>query len=976
MLGLLLVTLQCKELAENQLFPIERKRCAVNLNGYDYSLVSMGEKRGVDTFQVHSEGYKYYIKMCNEINATADKLRNFDPKLDTRDVLVARCNNDGTSCQNLVTMNAFDWKFKYSDRTQGIIYFAQGEPFFNPEINDYSTFDIEIEVTCNSKAGPTAPVTYSYDNSNPKETHLIMSIANSNGCGTKADHVPTPSPQPYEPHCIYTNRQNESIQGVDIHLKELNGGPYGIRVPISIGTTHDQVLFFQPCERIECPIGYKCYDNLSSAWLCDPDIKICHSYGEGTSEMYMSPLDETLTTINLKLYHQTEKVSTNVAFKCSNTYPEDHILFETHGNIDGRNTLQLSASNKMFCLQPLPDPHPYEGKCHFNETVGDAFIHVDLADYNLNDNVGHKTNVVIKNHTGTYVVDGTLMYEPCNNIYCPKDTDCDGDEDATVFLCTKDQQGKQECIGYGLFHNDIAIKFKSLVDIEQGLSVEYFGDLDRIAFVDWKCDRTLNPGVITLPTEVDIVDSKTIRFEVYSSESCAQGHPEPEKQWHPPIPSKPSKPTPYPQPSPNPVDLHIINETHYIISELSDYYQPIYKGFHTIVSGTLQGTVYVEYHPWDLIPCPIGYVCGNGATSSNLWICWEEDNNTNYCHNAGDKRIFNHMQPFDNPDLGVYLHYGGVYDLSSEIRVDCDPNEETDKITFDHATGLRYSHSLAGPEFYVYTDSGAICPRKFILPEVPQAPTTPTPTPDPSYVQIFSYVEESNNKYVYLDLNNFSDYQEEIALGYGSNYQKNTIIFNPVTPKSPPTGYISLDGDSATANVWRCFQASDLKKYCHSIGNARYGIYHELAEESNFDSGIAVNYEGGYGGYETHFIFQCNLSIPSDQVNFDQAARLTPQKVVVIFAHTSMVCPKEGQWVGPDQKSARVSGGAVFLIIIFIGVVLYFSVFVILGVVRENKVEFPHYTFWKEVGCCIATGAIFLATCGKRRSINVDYSQI
>ena len=963
-------------------YPISRGFCYANLDGYQYDFRPMSNT--LFTYHAPNEIYTYYMRLCRELSDDDIKIAS-GTTFDFSDVFVARCDSDNTTCKALITENAFDWRYLNANKkSEGVEYFAIGEPFRPDSKEHYYSFDIEFEVSCDHTDNDPSPnPRFIFDNIDTTETLLRVIFSNTYGCGETVDE-PTPTPHPFAPKCDYTDRYDDLTDyGVDIHLQDMNGGPGGVRAHgISFdGGASNSVLFFQPCERMECPNGYQCEDtqNYSSAWICnDQNNHICESLGliDPRGESFISPaFDHLFDGINLTYSHPDQDKAVTFILKCDQQLPTNHFLFGDSIVKEG-STYQLEIRSKNSCPTLLPDPTPQpDDRCVFNRTQYEqqSTIFLNLTAHDKHDMKGWSTKVTLSGTSRT----GTLYYEPCDNAVCPPDAYCEGDEDATVFLCQTDSDNEESCVGYGLLENRISMSFKSFYDVTEGILVGYHGDFERTAEVTWLCDSTMDDNVIRLPSDVKL-GSNSIMFDVYAKAACGSGNPTPRPPYHPPRPTPPSEPTPTPQPSVNPTDVYVINETHYLLTPLQTYNQGVFRGNLTLMGPhPLEGKVYAEFHPWDMVPCPSGWECSAGHKEANFWVCWIEDDGTKYCHATGDVRILNEMYPRteSNPDYGVELHFGGVWGLDTYFDIECDPYEDNYSIPFDMTTVLRYvpgGLGKKGPYFITYLDSGAVCPRKFVAPPTPYP--TPYITPEPGYTPTFHYdsITDKNHKYISIDLDvDLPEYYEEIiTIGLFPNYQRNLFKYYPVNKGPAPSGYTILDSDpNKKANVWRCFNSSNGHSYCHSAGDADVKLEYTLIDEDNLLAGVSLNYEGGYGQWETHVQLICNESVPLNRLDFDDVGTFIPStKSPIIFAHTKMACPVDSPYtpyVPPGEERDGITGGAIFLIIVVGIAVLYISIGMFVSFIKDGLIEIPNHDFWEDFFESVKTGFLFIFTCGK-----------
>ena len=130
---------------------------------------------------------------------------------------------------------------------------------------------------------------------------------------------------------------------------------------------------------------------------------------------------------------------------------------------------------------------------------------------------------------------------------------------------------------------------------------------------------------------------------------------------------------------------------------------------------------------------------------------------------------------------------------------------------------------------------------------------------------------------------------------------------------------------------------------------------------------VAATYNGGLASSKTNFLFVCNHSTPSSTVWFDPVGEqhYTSGQSVLIYVHSRHVC-----WdVHPSRPYIPSSLGGVLLTIGCILVVAYI-VFGSLGTfIIKGTIQIPHEDFWSKFFDNVATGAIFIFSCGKKTSL-------
>lgn len=1008
MISLLLLAATARKPKGQQVYPIIRRQCEVNIFQHTYSFKMLAKK--VTTFV--KSPYTYYISLCGELEEK--DLPNFNhTTFEVKDTQAVRCklqsgSSDVHVCEVLAYESEFDWKpLNPGNWSQGIIFYAEGEPY--PLPNDptfYETFDFQVNMYCGTDGSTDLKGDLSMEEiptPNGQTTILTFTVPNSVfGCQQDGP-MPSPTPTPYDPECNFTDIFPDMAgYGVDFSLRDMNGFPYGTRTPLIING-EEKILFYQPCERIECPPGYSCEPelpyNFSSAWLCDVQknkngIYECNSYGIASTQdkVDMGVIGfEAAPKVYVQHHHPVEQGrSIMLTLTCKQQVPKGHIMFvKDSAKLNGYN-LTLEGYSSETCLEPVPTPgpHPPGGPCSFKAESYDKVLSTNLDRYDLNTSISPNAwNKTVKVEGPMGFPESDLYYNPCTgSIQCPNDAFCNGDEFANVLLCyptTTHPLYKRLCDAYGLNVNSVKMSLYNKNDLSAGFNASYKGDLRKTAIVHYKCDSNLPEHILTLPGSVKL-NGLELAFDVYAEDACAADKPDPKPSptpnpdWYPRYPTQGPTPTPTPLPSPNGLPM-FHNETHYIIVNFDQLRQDINRGSTELIAPSISSATklktHVEYHPWQLIECPAGYNC-LGHDLANLWLCWDEGSNKNVCHASADKRIKNvQLIPLNekNMDAGTKLIYKGQYGFDLEYSIECDYLESNTSIPWDWATVPIYKIDLQGPQINVHCDSGHVCPKKFEVPN-PLPPVTPTPAADPNKKVEFRFKSPIvNNQMIDFDLTKYEDHIEKIAIGYFNHYEWDTIAIYPSKAKECPKylGFECAGTPGALANAWRCFQDSKGKKVCASLGWANNNLDITLTNESSLYDGVTVNYEGGYQNSQIHFIFQCNESVPGNQIDFNDVAVRYPANppTTIVFAHTNLVCPV-------SELRHAVTGGAVALLI-FIGVpFLYLVIGVLITFITTGKVAIPHEEFWTEFGQCIITSVLFLGTCGKRRSVNVSYTEI
>lgn len=942
--------------------PIRRGLATVTIDDREWDLTSLKSS----TFSSSIDDEYFYIKFADSV--TASELPSYASIYDHGNVY--KCNTTDKKCYVLTNIYDYDWiPIKPTNLGEGVTYVAQGAPISQAhKFNSYQSWEVRFQFHCNANVEMSAPV-ISVNQLSEQNKRLYLKFDDKRGCPTKAlANLPTPTPAfKADSHATFRHPE-DTDQVIDFDIKELNGGPLGVRTYVQNSNGEKKFLFVAPADRmVICPYGAQCDAQESTAWYCTEDMKTCESYAlqnnEETSMIEVDLIDDTslFEGIYLKYYHPTSDKTVRVNLLCDSNVPEGRILFSPENSQVVDNNIIVQGYAKEACPKSSPVPVPPADKCVFKyqQTGSNWQAQVDLKNLNL-DGGWYKR---VKNTAMLSQTEYDLYYQPCGALVCPDKADCDGDEDATVWLCEtpKGTLGETiECDGYGLYKNDVTASINNGY-VLNGFDVSYKGDLGRTAEINLRCNKSLISGQLYISNNI-YLKGNTLNIDVDSLDVCASGTgptPTPPPRVIPQKPTLGRTPTPTPIPSPNPVNI-IVNDTHYIIVDLSIAQEEVLRKEMSLYANRRRASIYTEYSAWDLIPCPQGWNCGD-FDYANLWQCWYDEDFNPYCHPVADKRIPGQKMSLlndGNLDTGVMVTSEGAYGVNMEIRALCDPSSNIRHTIPIKDSMVTYHVGMDGAEFSFDSTTKAVCPKKF---ETPVAPSriTPTPTPDPSQKIDYTFNGIIDDSLLSLDLTKLKAEKQTVYLGVGEKYHKAEIFMTPGSLSSCPKGY-TCNSDIKQGNIWKCIDG----KTCWPIGDAHYGLHFSFVDDDNHMAGVAVNYDGGYGKYETHVIFQCNTSVPKNTVHLAETGAQGRQNVVVLYGHTPDVCPQPGYGKKP------VSGGAVFLLIIILIIVLYFGLGTVIKFITTGTISLPNEEFWSQFWNCIKATVLFLVKCEKPNNYN------
>jgi len=936
----------------NTKWPIKRYSCGAVINSSFYDLHEIADQRPVDVYTVNHNGLNitYYTKICGsfENDDVPSYFRNHQY------YSFAACLDNRQVCYPLAATFSLDYEpIDEKDFSKGLVLSLDAEPI--KAFGDIEDWQVYYLFRCNrNQKDPKIKVEPRYSPIH-RINMLYYEIEFDGAC--PLDHaLPEPTPE-YSPQCDFDARDYPIInRGIDMNLRNLNGGPGGHMWYDSING-NPRYVFYQPCERMPNP-GDPSDTTLASVWICTPGLQICKSYGVADDHMTIHRDEVDINNpVTITINGGDGGRSTQITLGCDTGFFDDQIDFKS-ANISGDGfKLDLVMYSTESCVRPMPPPHPPAGHCTYDQSSSTTSIHFDASTIDSSSEAGY----VIQVETTGLLGDPTrwLHYQPCKGIICPKDAFCDQFEDAHIWLCDdiRTLHDNFSCAPYGLYEKNIEMVPYNPEDIFEGVVMRYTGG-DRLkAEVRYICDPDMAAGQVTLPNRVDVSGGgQLLKYNVYSKNVCASGQtPVPHPNFYPPRPTKGPTPTPTPFPSPNAL-MFYTNNTHYILIDLENPDQTQSVSNFVIASQGRLGNIQHYWAPFKDYPCPRGYDCGE-FTNASSWVCWFSEDNKKLCFPSGMYKYGVTMKPMNakNLDLGAILRYQGAYDIDLEIRAECVTSMSRDLPLTSNAA---FHSGSNGYEYSFISKTSLSCPSAFHKPVQPTY--RPTSTPKPEYYETvnFSAKYTQGNLTWEVDLNKFSgSYTFDVALGYHTYYEFATILYSPKNRVSCLKNYDCQGFEPA--NVWKCFRDENGQNKCFPIGDYRYLLEFEGNEPYQ---GIHLNYHGGLGGYETYITFVCDESVSKKSIKFAPVGEQTPQKVAIFYAHTSAVCPYI------PSKVRASTFGATFLAVVTISATMYVFIGVAFGFFKNGSVALPNASFWSEFWECVVAGAAFVGTCGKKTS--------
>ena len=440
-----------------------------------------------------------------------------------------------------------------------------------------------------------------------------------------------------------------------------------------------------------------------------------------------------------------------------------------------------------------------------------------------------------------------------------------------------------------------------------------------ITIHQFACDESRSTGI---PDKVEIDEHNRNRYITLSyrtREAC---------------PKKVDPPTPTPRPNVAGV-LDVVSEV--------DASWSMHLNLSEFAAG--ETSVFVEnehrelfYSPGGTVRCPFPYNC-RGVRDASVFLCTTGDTIANALDNtrgdciaygvAGPDTVIERGAKSD----GAKVTYRSAQGESVTVGWNC---EDTD---------------LAHHEFKFYSmPSGD---DKNLAFEVKALDACFLKNPYPSYCAW-------NGDGLEFDLRLMNGGKEGISQDvdisqYSGEIMKGKIFLQPCGLIRCPSGY-NCEG-FVNSSAWLC----NSDKMCYSVGNAMTGEFQltvndeakALYQDPVRKTGIEVRYvcDAGTNG----LVIERNATQSSDAM-------------FQIRALSNAFCKGKGK--------SGITGGAIFLIIVAVGFLLYFSVGTLVVFLTTGFIKIPNSEFWFLFGECIKDGFLFLATCGRQGPLRNEYDSI
>ena len=636
--------------------------------------------------------------------------------------------------------------------------------------------------------------------------------------------------------------------------------------------------------------------------------------------------------------------------------------------------LNLVSRSEEICFKDIPEPQPPapgSQRCNFYQTIDGHLVSVNIATNNgnhvsnvsveipinnsLNSNSNDFSNgvkVSVKAENGEIYPNAVLYYQPCLGLKCPQDSYCEGNEDATIWLCYDNNAGlsTRTCKSFGEYTDEskIDLTLAEYNNTKSGIKVRYYQE-KREGDVYWKCDSSIQHNDLEMPQSVIVKDEgNTIEFNVSAYDVCRIEPP----IWTPTIPDISEIFEPTPVPSPNPIQF-VANSTHYVYLDLSELSQPVYNGsIRLAYPGSTEknlSQLEVFYHPWDQIEFDQRTILSEEIFGwGNIYGCWPTTNDT-VCYALATKYLPIYLTTNDpNNEVkeleNLILHYQDGYKIHTDINISCNPNAEKDQIIFDSDAIAKWY----GDTVSFVLDSAYVCPLEF---KKNYNVVTKNPNVESSKSKVTTKFETPlySISYINFDISGLKQINQDVYVGSRESLYKMKLFYHPSQLINCPSNYKFLNSQS---NLWLCGDFENNQNSCFSAANVYYKdiefqlnancsynnrTYDNISYiiDDDLEDGVSLIYQSE--NYLTRVSYLCNESL-ENQVDLFPVIQLNERQgmpYLQIYVQTGGVCRME-------LERLRTTMGAIILTYIILATSLYFGGKFIYNWKFENNPRIPH----------------------------------
>ena len=905
--------------------PTEDYRCGFNYNGNLFDVSEIAKLGKVFIFNDTHSDYTYYVRLCDDLTD-----EQYPPTARKQfGVNGVRVNLQTNFTEPIAFHDTQEYDLSETRPEEGFIIQTSAQTS-DPE----TTFPF-ITVTFMFTPGEensTEPVTYQFFEEDDHHFNVLLIFVTAYAKPQKAEIPPDPVLPPTCKQVYYSNMVYPF--GISLNLADLNYGPHGF--PITFDDDPDTIALYQPCGFSTCPTDFDCLDyKTASAWKCNRSM-ICEGFS--TPKVEFNLLKEDIDEGFRLTYEKQDDNNIIVDTVCDFDLSENEFRFEA-SKMYNHSSMHFRIHSGIACMQALENNNPNQCKATLNDTM--YSLDLDLSNYNKEDGIQFD---VYNSKWGS--IKHWIVAQPCGPLVCPGDN-CPNSTGATIYLCQENADKSTLCYDYGLYRNPVDIEiYRSSLD--NGVLWQYQGNNDRSSEIRVTCNWDLKKGELQFENRLSYEGDNKILLWAQTRDVCVGKEPVPEPTPAPTPTTVPYPPIPEPTKSPQPVGqtyptVYVNNNTHSIIFDLQEF-QWQKKMDISIYFASREGEVLSS--PFNPKRCPNGYHC-QGLNRADFWLCWlgncypmmlGNTNGINYSSQGGKM-------------TGVYVTSNGYYDTKLTLSISCDEEvmkknsgeiEVIGDVSFDGDNG-----------YTIYTTWSKACPRKEIYPDFPEpvSPLTPTPTPNPAPLDIQYYDREYG--FSFSDFNSQTrkkTIENMIFHITGDTYQNASLIIDPIGSIKCPDNAECAGVEYASA--WKCWKDVITKEpKCASLADSRY--------ETKQITYSQIEYSSGYNGYDLILNLNCNEDIDPKEYNISQSATEdTTKNTVYMLMSSSAFCKGRGISIN------KVTGGAVFLFIVFIVTFSYIVGGILYNFFTIGKIEIPHLRFWTAFYLYFCAG-FYAATCRK-----------